>query len=100
MVEEAVLLLPAAVLEHAERADLVVADVPGEDALALDDVPLARYERTPRSRRDRLTVFRRPIESRATSREELAEIARIAMAEEIADAMGIDLGEEWDDPDD
>jgi len=100
MVEEAILLLPTAVLEHAERADVVVADVPGGDALDLDDVPLAHYERTPRGRRDRLTVFRRPIESRATTREELAEVVRIAMAEEIADTLGIDLGEDWDHPDD
>lgn len=96
LVEEAVTLLPAAVGAHAEQAELVIADVPAADAE--HDVPLARYERAARGRPDRLTVFRRAVESRAASREELTEIARVAIAEEIADALGIDLGEEWDEP--
>lgn len=98
IVDEALTLLPAAVDEHAGKAELVLADVPADDTDPAD-VPLARFERTPGDRPDRLVVFRRPVESRATSRDELTEVLRIAVAEAVADELGLDLGEDWDDED-
>lgn len=90
LVDEALALLPPPLAGHAERAELLVDDVPAGLGADLGEVPLARFERTRPGRPDRLTVYRRPLEARAGSRAELVEVIRLAAGEEIADALGLD----------
>jgi hypothetical protein len=61
-------------------------------------VPLVRVEAAQR-RVKRLEIYRRPVEARAVSVADMVDLLRHAIAHEAADALGIELGEEWDDPD-
>jgi len=94
LVEEAVDALPDALLDAVDDAELVVEEVPPADP-ADDEPPLAAFSPARRGRRARVTVYRRPIELRAVSRGELAELIRLAVGREVATALGLEA--EFDD---
>lgn len=103
LVGDALRALPDELLDHLDGVAVVVRDVPATDT---DDheVPLVELDlsssRGPRSSgvrqrrgRDRsgvLSVHRRPLEARATSRDDLEDLVRIAVVHELADRFGID----------
>lgn len=101
VVEDALATLPQALRDAAGEALVAVEDVPpaGSDAV----IPLARFEPA-QSRRQlpgKLILYRRPLELRALSRDDLAELIRAAAGREIARALGreADFSDEFDDPD-
>jgi hypothetical protein len=113
--------LPPAIRRTVAGAQIAVVDIPDDADLAAGRVPLARFSpdtapaATPEAgaaRRGqasgtphaahgpppRLTVFRRPVEARAGSRAELAEVLRGAVSRAVAEALGlpVDPDEEWE----
>lgn len=79
LVATALAELPPELSDRADRVDVVVRDVPPTDE---DPVPFAAL--VPGSGgQQRLEVYRRPIESRAQSRNELAIILADVIAEEL-----------------
>jgi predicted Zn-dependent protease with MMP-like domain len=106
LVEDAIATLPGELLRELDRVDVVVSDVPPPLGASGDPPPLGRYEPARRQRpsarsspgtrpsppagRDRLTLFRRPLELRATTRIELAELVRSTVVHELAHHLGID----------
>lgn len=97
LVQDVVDTLPRRLLEAVADAEIVVEDVPVPDAAGAQ-VALARFD--PAAVPPRLTVYRRPLESRALSREELDEVVRAAVGRGVARALGIaeDLPDDWDEP--
>jgi predicted Zn-dependent protease with MMP-like domain len=97
LVEDALAELPPSFLEHLDGTTIVVEDVPpvpnGDDA---GEVPLATYAAAPgrgggrRAPGHLLTLYRRPLEARATSKRDLAAIVREITVLEVADHLGID----------
>jgi predicted Zn-dependent protease with MMP-like domain len=100
LVEDAIAALPEGLLTHLDDVQITVADVPPPDPAGTgsDEILLARYRGAPKTGRgrgdaalpDRLTLFRRPLEARANSKAELAELVREAVVHEIAHHLGID----------
>lgn len=97
LVGEALGDLPAPVLEHLQRVQLRLAEVPpAPGSEEVEEVLLARYERTPGHGRDaavhppQLTLYRRPIEARAHSKPELVLLLREVLVREVAVQLGID----------
>jgi predicted Zn-dependent protease with MMP-like domain len=99
LVEDAIASLPRQLLAHLDNVQITVADVPPPDPdTGEDELLLGLYQGVPRTEReldaaalpDRITLFRRPIELRARSRTELAEIVRETVVHEIAHHFGID----------
>ena len=94
-VDRAVESIPAELLALVENCVLLIEDdsPPGEPGL------LGLYEGIPLDERgqdysgvlpDRITVFRRPLLRRCTTRDELVEQVRITVVHEIAHFFGID----------
>lgn len=100
LVDDALRTLPTPLLDHLQGVVIQVADIPPPDPLGRgDEVLLASYHAHTRPsgdrmRRavpaDRLTLYRRPLESRARSKGELAELVRGAVLHEVAHHLGID----------
>jgi predicted Zn-dependent protease with MMP-like domain len=100
LVGEALRAVPGQLLEHLQRLELRIADVPPPDPFGSgDEVLLARYEaaqpasgnRRQRDQRiDRLILYRRPLEARARSKPELVELVREVVIHEIAHHLGMD----------
>jgi predicted Zn-dependent protease with MMP-like domain len=93
VVEDVLRDLPDELLDHLADVAVAVEDVPPADAD--DEVELGRYVAAPAGRagrtgRDRLTLYRRPIEARATSKPDLAELVRLTVVHEVAHHLGID----------
>lgn len=96
LVDDCVADLPPFVLAHVDNVAIVVREVP-EERFA-DDVLLGLYEGVPRTERggflpplpDRITLYRRPLEARATTREELRTLVLETLVHEIAHHVGID----------
>ncbi|MDX1619597.1 MAG: metallopeptidase family protein [Nitriliruptorales bacterium] len=94
LVDDAMSQVPAALLAQVDNVAIVVEDVPppGEGVL------LGLYEGVPRTDRgfdapllpDRITLFRRPLELRARSKEELKTVIAETIIHEIAHHFGID----------
>ncbi|CAN5702976.1 hypothetical protein BH24ACT14_BH24ACT14_05730 [soil metagenome] len=84
IVDEAISTLPARLAKPVERARITVVAVPPETAAAPGQPQLADFST------DRLTVYRRPLESRADGRAELVAMVRLAVGEAVARALGID----------
>lgn len=91
LVEDVLATLPAALLREIADADLRIEALPAEEPRETEP-RLALLDATVRPRR--LTVYRRPIEARAGSRLELAEVIRSAVGREVADTFGLS---DWDD---
>ena len=93
LVDQAMTQLPPWVLDHIDNVAVVVEDVPPGD-----EVLLGLYEGVPRTERDgwlpplpdRVTLYRRPLEARARTREELLESITVTLIHEIAHHVGID----------
>ncbi|MFZ2501867.1 MAG: metallopeptidase family protein [Nocardioides sp.] len=56
---------------------------------ATDHVPLASLVRGAGTTASRLVLFRRPIEHRCASRDELADLIHVVIVEQLADLLGI-----------
>jgi predicted Zn-dependent protease with MMP-like domain len=99
-VEDAIAELPGPLAEAVAALEVVVEDVPEIDETAMDrlEVPLARIQQ--RGGMRSLVVYRRPLELRGTTRAEVIEVTRTAIAEEVARYLGIDLDDLYDGEDD
>ncbi|CAN5819129.1 metallopeptidase family protein [soil metagenome] len=98
--------LPELILTKMENVDVVIEDWPSSDQMeeaGLDEggTLYGLYEGVPLTARDsgyfliapdKITIFKRPIESTCDSRDEIAEQVRITVIHEIAHHFGI--GEE------
>ncbi len=91
--------LPRDLVEHMDNVQITVVDVPSEDPAGHgEEILLGLYEGVPRTERalgeamlpDRITLFRRPLELRAASGRDLAELVRDTVIHEIAHHFGID----------
>lgn len=98
LVDDVLASLPAKLLAYLERVDVVLEDVPPSDALRSGEIPLGVYESVPVATRGsgpptptgRVTLYRRPLESRVTGKEELVDLIREVVVHELADHFGID----------
>ncbi len=100
LVDTAVTSLPPGLLDYLDNVEVTVEDVPPEDALedGQEVVLLGLYQGVPQPERvfgapmlpDRITIYRRPLELRARSRADLAELVRETVVHEIAHHFGID----------
>ena len=95
--EDAIATLPSPVLDALAEADLVLEEIPPEPAAGENVVPLAEF-RPAGVERARVTVYRRPIEARAITRGEVADLVRLAVGREVAFTLGldVDLDDDWD----
>ncbi len=78
---------------------ITVDDVPPADPLGEgDEILLGLYQGVPRTERgfgdamlpDRITLYRRPLEARARSKHDLADLVRETVVHEVAHHFGID----------
>lgn len=99
LVDDALGTLPDELLEHLDNVQLTVEDLPPADPIGEgEELLLGLYQGVPRTARDldggqlpdRITLFRRPLEARATTKRELADIVRETVVHEIAHHFGID----------
>lgn len=98
LVQDVLATLPDPVAGALDGALVRLRDVPAAAAPAGAEVPLAEVR--PRAGRPPVVVlYRRPLELRALSARDLAELMRVAVVHEAAEALGLELGEEWDDLD-
>ena len=90
VVEDAVAALPSRLAQPLAGARLRIIEVPHEpDLTAEGEVVLATFDAGV------LTVFRRPVESRANSRTTLEEVLLVAVAQAVARSLG--YGDDVDD---
>ncbi len=99
LVETAIATLPPELLGYLDNVQITVEDVPPPDPVGEgEEILLGLYEGVPRTERgfgegllpDRITLYRRPLEARARSQQELAEVVRDTVVHEIAHHFGID----------
>ncbi|MEX2548613.1 MAG: metallopeptidase family protein [Nitriliruptoraceae bacterium] len=91
LVDDALRTLPTPLLDQLRGVVIQVADIPPPDPFGHgDEVLLVRYEPEPHAGSDRLTLYRRPLESRARSKGELTALVREAVLHEVAHHLGID----------
>lgn len=98
LVRDALLTLPAPLLDHLQQVEVQVAEVPPADPFATgeDAVVLATYQvpaggrQAPRTGRDRLVLYRRPIEARSRSKAELLALVQEVVVHEVAHHLGLD----------
>ena len=99
LVEDAIATLPRDLLAYLDNVQITVEDVPPADPVGSgDELLLGLYEGIPQTERgfdggwlpDRITLFRRPLEARATNKQELAGAVRDTVVHEIAHHFGID----------
>ena len=92
LVEDAIATLPDRLGAPLAGVPLHVAEIPPADDARPGFVTLAQVHLAgPRARRaSRLTVYRRPLESRSRTRVELVDLIRTAVGMEVARALGID----------
>jgi predicted Zn-dependent protease with MMP-like domain len=99
LVDQALLSMPPSLLKLLDNVQITVEEVPpGASQAGDDEVLLGLYEGVPRTERDfgapmlpdRITLFRRPLELRATSRRDLAGLVKDTVVHEIAHHFGID----------
>jgi predicted Zn-dependent protease with MMP-like domain len=104
LVSRAVRRLPAEISRHMQNVDVLVSDDPSpeqrrESGIRPHDTLLGLYEGIPLTERgghyglvlpDRITLFRRPIEERCRSENELVREIRRTIIHEVAHHFGID----------
>lgn len=93
LVDEAIGSLPAGVLVHLDGIEVEVEEVPPGDELLLGasrGLPSREHPGAPTPAAGRITLYRRPIEARASDRSDLVRLVREVVVREIADHFGID----------
>jgi predicted Zn-dependent protease with MMP-like domain len=99
LVDDAMSAVPRELLDRLDNVQVVVEDVPPGDVLGEgDEVLLGLYQGVPATERpwgapllpDRITVYRFPLEARATTKAELEALVRDTVVHEIAHHFGID----------
>ncbi|GAB2685542.1 metallopeptidase family protein [Thalassiella azotivora] len=75
-----------------DAIELVVEDVPPGDPSPWEagEIPLGRVFPAERDLPSRVVVYRRPVETRATDEQELADLVRDVVVEQLAHALGVD----------
>ena len=73
--------------------EFAVEDVPSMDDWNRDWVPLARTYSAAGALPARVVVYRRPVETRATARRQLRHLVADAVAEQVAELLGVDPDE-------
>ncbi|KAB8160121.1 hypothetical protein FH609_014715 [Streptomyces sp. 3MP-14] len=77
-------------LPQLDGVDFVVREVPVlRDASADGAVPLGGVVRASRGRRDRIVVYRRPVELRSRNRDECAQLVHEVVVEQAAELLGL-----------
>jgi predicted Zn-dependent protease with MMP-like domain len=93
LVRDAIDALPDYFRRRLENVEIVIEDIPARESL------LGHYHGVPLTQRgagysgflpDKITIYRQPLERRATSPENLAEQVRVTVWHEIAHHFGID----------
>jgi predicted Zn-dependent protease with MMP-like domain len=93
LVDDVLATLPPPVREALASADVVIEEVPPSGTVPVDGIlPLVRVQGRARQAR-RVAVYRRPVEARALSRLDLADVLGEALILEAASALGLDLGD-------
>ncbi len=95
LIDDALGSLPRGLLDALDNVQVTVEDLPPDDP---EELLLGLYEGVPQTERefgaamlpDRITLFRRPLERRSRTRDELADIVRETVVHEIAHHFGID----------
>ncbi len=85
------------------RVEFTVEDVPEIEPWFEGPVPLGETLPGENGRPVRITVFRRPVEARATGEAELGRLIRDLLVEEVADLLGLSpesVDPSYDSPDD
>ncbi len=91
--------LPSALASRLDNVQITIADVPSADPAGDgNEILLGLYEGVPQTERefgmaalpDRITIFRRSIEMRATSARDVHDIVHDTVIHEIAHHFGID----------
>jgi predicted Zn-dependent protease with MMP-like domain len=99
LVEEAVESIPEEFRDRLANVDFVVEETPRGDEVPGGELLLGLYQGVPLTERgagyfgvlpDRIVLFRRPIEARARSDADLAELVREVVIHEVAHYFGID----------
>ena len=99
LVEEAVESIPEEFRDRLANVDFVVEETPRGDEVPGGELLLGLYQGVPLTERgagyfgvlpDRIVLFRRPIEARARSDADLAELVREVVLHEVAHYFGID----------
>jgi predicted Zn-dependent protease with MMP-like domain len=99
LVEEAVESIPEQFRERLANVDFVIEETPRGDEVEGGELLLGLYQGVPLTERDagyfgvlpdRIVLFRRPIEARARSDADLAELVREVVIHEVAHYFGID----------
>jgi hypothetical protein len=97
MVADILATMPEPVGSALRGARVRTVDVPPADAALTDGwLPVVRV-RCQAGRATEVEIYRRTLETRSMSRLDLAELLQISIAREAATALGLELGEEWDD---
>jgi predicted Zn-dependent protease with MMP-like domain len=98
-VADAVASLPARLAAHLDGVRIAIEDVPPvQPRGAADEIPLSGYDVAPSAGQgggdaslpDRLVLYRRPLEARAISHHDLADLVRQTLMVQIARQAGID----------
>jgi predicted Zn-dependent protease with MMP-like domain len=79
--------------EQLERVEFAVEDVPSLEGWDRDWVPLSRAFPAEGALPARVVVYRRPVESRATSSRERRTLVRDVVTEEVAELLGVEPDE-------
>jgi predicted Zn-dependent protease with MMP-like domain len=99
LVEDAVDSLPTEFRDRLENVEFVVEETPRGDEVPGGGLLLGLYQGVPLPHRgdggfgnlpDRIVIFRRPIEARARSGADLADLVREVVIHEVAHYFGID----------
>ncbi len=98
LVESALASLPPKLLAYMDNCQIVVENVPPPDVLGRGDgILLGLYQGVPPTAGAsdapapaRITLYRRPIESRAMNKEDLLDLVREVVINELAHHFGID----------
>ena len=99
LVEEAVESIPEQFRDQRANVDFVIEETPRGDEVPGGELLLGLYQGVPLTERgagyfgvlpDRIVLFRRPIEARARSDADLADLVREVVVHEVAHYFGID----------
>lgn len=90
-VTDAIDAISEAVPDALTQLDIGVEEVPDVDALVTSHMPLASAVQAEEDRLAQVIMYRRPIELRAPSREELRHLVFATLVEQVASATGYTL---------